>query len=365
MMKGSRTMFDYLAKKQFLMVLPVAVALAMTGCKEEEAANVPSPEPVDLSQTEDLFSNPIKPNPLTSDPATTVVRVNGEEITRGEILELVNAAMQQFGGQVPPQQLSQIQSQMYQRFKEDLITKKLIDAAVAAANIEVTNEEVDEALAKIKESLPEGQTIETALASQGMTIEKLTDSIRNDMATRQFMESKTEGVEGASEDEAKEFYETNPENFKIEETATASHILIKFGEGETDETKVEKKAQLEKIRADIIAGTLSFEDAAKTHSGCPSGAEGGLLGTFGKGRMVPEFEAATFAQEINEVGDIVETQFGYHIIKVSERQPEGVRSFDESKERIIDYLSAQKKQQAIADYLESLRDSATIEELAM
>jgi peptidyl-prolyl cis-trans isomerase C len=358
-------MFDKFMNKKILLVLPMASMLLVAGCKEDEAASAPAPEPVDLSQTEDLFSEPIKANPLTSDPSAVLVRVNGEDITRGEILELMNVAMQQLGGRVPPQQMQQIQGQMYEQIKNDLISKKLIDAAVAKANVVVDEEEVAKTLEQLKTRIPEGQTLEAALAAQGTTLAELTENIKNDMATRQFLETKTEGIAEATEAEAKEFYDTNPDRFKKPESVSASHILITFDEGETDEAKVAKKAELETIRANIIAGTITFEDAATQHSGCPSKAQGGSLGTFGKGQMVPEFEVAAFTQEIDEVGDVVETQFGYHIIKVTERAEEGVVPYDEAKEQIIAFLSGQKKQEAVAEYIKSLRDSATIEEIAM
>jgi len=347
--------------KTTLMALPVAIALVFTGCDEEEIAEAPVAEQVDLAQTEDLFSEPIQPNPLTTDPDAVLVRVNGEEITRGDVQKLMAAAMQQVAGQVPPQQLQQMQTQMYNNVREQLITKKLMDAAIVAANVVVSEEDLAAAMDEIRASVPPGQELDAALAASGTTLEELTENIKEQLATRQFLESKTEGVADATEAEAREFYDANPDRFKKPESVSASHILIKFDEADTDETKAEKKAQLEMIRTDIIAGTITFQDAAATNSHCPSKAQGGSLGTFGKGQMVPEFEVAAFTQEIDEVGDVVETQFGYHIIKVSDRQEEGVVDFEESKEQIVGFLSNQKKQEAVAAYIKSLRDAATIE----
>ncbi len=356
-------MFNNLSKSKFLMVLPVAAALILAGCDEEETA-VPATEPVDLTQTEDLFANPVKPNPLTADPAAVVVRVNGEDITRGEILTLVNASLKQLAGRVKPEQIPQVKSQMYERFKNELITKKLMDAAVAAANIVIDDADITSSIDEIRGRIPEGQTLEAALASQGISMDKLKENISTDLATRKFLEDKTADIEAATETEAKEFYDSNPKDFKKPESVTASHILLTFDDTDTEATKAEKKAQLEKIRADIIAGKSTFEAAAQEYSKCPSSAQGGSLGNFGKGQMVPEFEVAAFSQEIDEVGDIVETQFGYHIIKVTDHQDEGTVSFDETKKHIVDFLSGQKKQKAIGNFIASLRDSATIEELA-
>ena len=354
-------MFNKLAKKTFLIALPVVFAMVFTGCDEEETAVAPVAAPVDLAQTQDLFSEPIQPNPLTTDPATVMIRVNGEEITRGDIQEVMAAAMQQVSGQVPPQQLQQMQAQMYNNVREQLITKKLMDAAIATANVVVSEEDLAVAMDEIRASVPPDQDIEAALATSGSSLEQLTENVKGQLATRNFLEGKTESVSDATEEEAREFYDANPERFQKPEGVAASHILIKFEEVDTDEIKAEKKAQIEKIRADIIVETITFEDAAGEYSSCPSKAQGGSLGTFGKGQMVPEFEVAAFTQEIDEVGDVVETQFGYHIIKVTERQEAGVVDFDEAKEQIIIFLTGQKKQEIISDFIKSLRDSATIE----
>lgn len=361
-------MSNKFAKTTILLMLPIASLLVLTGCEEDEVA-APAAEQVDLTQTEDLFTQPIQPNPLTTDPAAVVVRVNGEDITRGEIMEVMNATLQQLGGQVPPQQLQQMQAQLYNNVQDQLITKKLMDAAIATANVVVADADVAAELEKIRanfklQSNTDGQTLESTLEAQGASIEELTANIKEQLATKIFLESKTTGIEDATEAEAKEFYDANPDRFQKPEGVSASHILVKFEETDTDETKAEKKAQLEKIRADIIAETITFEDAATAHSGCPSSAQGGSLGTFGKGQMVPEFEIAAFTQEIDEVGDVVETSFGYHIIKVTDRQEEGTVSFEESKEQIVMFLSGQKKQEAVTAFIKSLRDSATIEMVA-
>ena len=142
---------------------------------------------------------------------------------------------------------------------------------------------------------------------------------------------------------------------------TASHILI----ASSDDADEDPKSTLDEIRATIIAGETSFAEAAAAHSTCPSSANGGSLGTFGKGQMVPEFEIAAFTQEVGEVGDIVETQFGYHIIQVSERTEEGTIAFQTAKDQIIEFLTNQSKQQVISSYIETLRDQATIEELSL
>ena len=316
---------------------------------------------IDLSKTEDLFSAPMQPNPLTNDPEAIVVRVNNMEIKRGEIIELVNLTMQRIGEQVPPQQLPQLQQQMYTRVKNDLINAKLIESAVKTSDIQVSEADIEAELTAIRGSLPEGKTLEELLAVQENTLTELKSDIRNQLASRTLFEQQVIGVTDANEVDAKTFYDENPTNFQTPEQVTAGHILIAVSEDSSEDPK----ATLEEIRASIIAGEASFEEAAAAHSSCPSSANGGSLGTFGKGQMVPEFEIAAFTQEVGEVGDIVETQFGYHIIQVSERTEEGTIAFQTAKNQIIEFLTNQSKQQVISSYIETLRDQATIEELSL
>jgi len=93
---------------------------------------------------------------------------------------------------------------------------------------------------------------------------------------------------------------------------TASHILIAFG-ADSDRSEADAKAQIEALKADI-AGGANFAALAAEHSDCPSSAQGGDLGAFGRGMMVPEFEQAAFALETGAVSDVVQTDFGYHLI---------------------------------------------------
>jgi peptidyl-prolyl cis-trans isomerase C len=250
---------------------------------------------------------------------------------------------------------------MYTRVKNDLINAKLIESAVQAADIPVSEADIETEIATIRESLPEGKTLEELLGAQENTLDELKTDIRNQLASRILFDQQVEGVIEANEIDAKTFYDENPSNFQTPEQINASHILI----ATTEDASEDPKANLEEIRASIIAGEISFAEAAAAHSSCPSSANGGSLGNFGKGQMVPEFEIAAFTQEIGEVGDIIQTQFGYHIIQVSERTEEGTIAFETVKEQIIEFLTNQSKQQVISAYIETLRDQSTIEEFSL
>ena len=134
-----------------------------------------------------------------------------------------------------------------------------------------------------------------------------------------------------SQEEIEAYYEENKDQFSSQERVKASHILV----------KTEKEA------ADVIKeleGGLSFEEAATKYSTCPSKERGGDLGFFAKGQMVLEFEDAAFSLELNKVSEPVKTQFGYHIIKVTDSKPAGIKSLEEAKAEIEDTLLGQKQQ---------------------
>ena len=150
-----------------------------------------------------------------------------------------------------------------------------------------------------------------------------------------------------TEEEVKDFYNNNPDMFKGEESVRAKHILV-----DSEEKAKEVKA--------AIDGGLSFEDAAKENSTCPSSSQGGDLGFFTRGRMVPEFEDAAFAMTIGEVSEPVKTQFGYHLIKVEEKTPEVTRSFDEVKGQLQMNLLSQKQNEAYINFINKLKQEQDV-----
>lgn len=146
-----------------------------------------------------------------------------------------------------------------------------------------------------------------------------------------------------TDEEAKKFYEENPQHFTQGETVRASHILVAEEDACND------------ILAKITAGEVTFEDAAKEHSTCPSGQQGGDLGQFGRKQMVPEFDEAAFAAEVGHVVGPVKTQFGYHLIKVAEKSEATVVPFEQVESTIKNNLLQQKQNRAYTEKAEELR----------
>ena len=139
------------------------------------------------------------------------------------------------------------------------------------------------------------------------------------------------------------YYNENKAQFVQGPTVNASHILVDS----------EEKAN--EILAKINAGEMTFEDAAKEFSTCPSGKEGGSLGDFGRGQMVPEFDEACFTMEVGTLSAPVKTQFGYHIIRLNSKGEETEMPFDAIKAQLKEKLMQDKQQAAYQSKLNQLK----------
>lgn len=164
--------------------------------------------------------------------------------------------------------------------------------------------------------------------------EEMIEKMKVELASHMAATSIIEGVK-VEEVEEKAFYEENPDLFEAQAQVSAKHILV---ENENSANDIAKE----------IANGLAFEEAAKKYSTCPSKERGGDLGYFAKGQMVPEFEKAAFEGEIGKVIGPVQTQFGYHLIRVEDKKEGSVVPFEQVQEQIHQQL-IQNKQKEVYD----------------
>lgn len=176
---------------------------------------------------------------------------------------------------------------------------------------------------------------EAAFAAQ---LKRAKESLLTEYAIR-----KTIDRADVKEEEVRAFYDENLDKFTEGETVNASHILVES----------EEKAR--EIAEEIAGGALTFEEAAKKYSSCPSKEAGGNLGEFGRGQMVPEFEAAAFTQEVGTVGAPVKTQFGYHLVRVNAKSEAKPISYNDARESVYRKLLADKQQAAYRSRINQLK----------
>ena len=286
-----------------------------------------------------------------------VATVNGQNITKQQLQELFNAALQSSGAKIGDLN-SQQQLGGYTQLLQDLIMDKLV--AEAASSEKVSDADVDAELAKIKGQFPDDKAFQEQIAQAGMTPEKLKENIRTGLQQSRWMKSQVKTSE-ITDDQAKSFYESNIKEFEQPETVKASHILFMV-DPDASADVVKQKEEAATKAAERAAAGEDFTKLAKELSEEPGASEsGGDLGFFPKDRMVPEFADAAFAQKVGDISKPVKTQFGWHVIKVTDKKAAGTVPFDQVKEQVVAYLKSNNQREAVQAVLNKLKESAKIE----
>lgn len=289
-----------------------------------------------------------------------IASVNGSVITKSEVDSEREKLTRQFQGKIPPDQMESMLPRLWQQALENLINLRLLNQEADRQNIQLDRETIDKQVEQISSRFPNPEKFKEQLSAMGITEEKLRDEIGASLRIEKLLESSSEENEEVNEKDIKDFYENHPENFQTPERIQASHILLKIDSGDTPEVKEQKRQKLSEIRKQIEDGA-DFAQMAREYSDCPSKSRGGDLGLFDRGRMVKPFEDAAFQLKVGEVSDIVETQFGLHLIKLTDRQEGQVTPLENAREKIVYYLKHQKQEKAINNYLTQLRSKAKID----
>jgi peptidyl-prolyl cis-trans isomerase C len=335
---------------------PAAEAQATPGSSPAATATA-APSPAATTTTPDSPATSSAPAGADGikDPVATV---NGEPITKAQLDEVFNEAIKTLG--VPADQIPEDQKLMgYRQLLDRMIMDKLLTKA--AEGTVVPQEEIDKQIAEIKAQFPSEEEFSKKLGELGQTPDQLNEKIKAALQKEKWILSQISDQTNVTDEDAKKFFDENKDRFGKGETVRASHILFMV---KPDATEEEEKQQLEAAKKAIArAKKEDFAKLAKELSQDPGSAEqGGDLDYFEKGQMVPEFADAAFSQKVNTVSaQPVKSQFGYHVIKVTDKKPAQPATFEAEKERILTGLKGMKEEQAVNNLFESLRSSAKIE----
>ena len=335
--------------------------IAIAGCKNDNAEttttaadNVANTAETTPAATAPV-TMPIVAPVVAGNPDDILAEVNGTKLTRGEVDKEIDIQMVALQDRIPPERKEEFRQGMYKYTVEQFVVRELLITEAKKQKIEITQADKDKAYEQIKESLPPGKTIEEAMAESPLGKERMEQEIKTGLTITKLIEQEMSDKVAITAEDIATFKKENAENLTTPESVTASHILFMVEEDASDEVKAETKAKAEKIQKELIAGG-DFAKLAADNSSCPSKAKGGDLGSFGRGQMVSEFENAAFSQKIGIVGPVVETKFGYHIIKVTAREDGGVMP-DDKVEKI---LESQKQREIAGDLIDRLRAKAKI-----
>lgn len=254
-----------------------------------------------------LLTFTLSSNSSKKEEETTVALVNNEKITKDELYDyLVKANGQQA--------------------LNALIVDKIIVLEAKSQNVNITEEDIQNETDKMVENMGGEEAFNNALQYSGISKEDLKENIETNLSIKKLLEPEI----SITEKEQKKYFEENKETFNQQEEVKARHILVK-----TKETALEVEEKL--------AAGEDFEKLAKEYSTDTGSSEnGGDLGFFGRGKMVPEFEEAAFSLEVGKISSPVKTEHGYHIIKVEDKKEAKEANYEDSKEDIKDIIFQEK-----------------------
>jgi peptidyl-prolyl cis-trans isomerase C len=206
-------------------------------------------------------------------------------------------------------------------------------------------------VSQIKKNFKTDKEFEDVLAKTGDDPETMRERVERNLRLRNFVVKKFFDDTKVSDDDMRKYHDQFPERFIKGEEVRASHILF---------NEAEKDSALE-IHEKLTEQGADFSECAKLHSVCPSGENGGDLGFFDRGKMVPEFERAAFDTAVGHISDIVQSQFGYHIIKVTDRREGGKFELDEIKDSLRQSMINSIVNHKINKFTSELRETADIQ----
>ena len=312
------------------------------------------------SPTETAKNSPGAGQP--SDASKTVATVNGTIIDEAKLdaaVAGIRRHMARQGQMMPDEALPQIRENVL----DHLIGEELLHQDSRRQGLAVDEKAIQEELTAMRQNFKDEQAFDSALAAAGMSQAQLAERMRRQASIQKLIETRISPEVKVTDAQANEFYTAHPDLFVSPEQVRARHILVRADKNAEAEVRSAARQRLDDIRQKALAGE-DFAALAQAHSEDPGSKEkGGDLGFFGRGRMVKPFEEAAFALPLKQISEIVETEYGYHLIQVTERKDAGTVSFEEVKPRILEHLKQQQIRERTEGYVDNLRKGAKIEKL--
>ena len=317
---------------------------------------------------------------------TGIIEVNGKVITQNDFDQEFDKSVdksfiKQFGGS--KNVVKEDSNPLYAAFKEkvvnELIIKALLDSEIEKRGIEATKEDVQNELKTVIDKVGSKDELNKILKERKISNNQFTNDLKTQIKIRKLVNS-VEKVE-VTDAEAQKYYDSHPQEFTHGEQVRASHILISANlldmiktikeknpnmtptelNAEVEKRMAAQKTKAEAVLKEVKSNPENFAAIAQQKSDDKgSAARGGELGFFPKEAMVPEFANAAFSMKPNTISDLVTTNYGYHIIKVTDRMEAGKTPFAKVKEDLKFYLETQKQIAVLKKLTASLMKDADI-----
>ncbi len=281
--------------------------------------------------------------------------VNGQEISAEAVnFELDRLVRFYMGHGMTMAEIRQNLPKLEAKALDQAIGAKLLLDQAARLDIPVTEKDIDAEVARVVQQVGGEENYKKALAAQGISEADFRKELEKGARVNMLVNQACAHVADPTEDEVTAFYEAHKAEYVEPPQVLCQHILVKG----SNDAALDK---IKEIRERIVNDKADFAEEAKKHSDCPSGAQGGSLGWFGRGMMVPEFDKAAFEMKKGEVSGVVTTEFGYHIIYKADERGGGQQTIVDVHDQIKDLLRHEARGKAMDAYVAELREKATIE----
>ena len=349
-------------------VLFVLLGLAASACSKDPAtapAGAAAPGSVTAASTAQPGAAPAgqaapavpAAKPVPAELPEVVARVNGEDVKRSELEMAIRSLEGRARSAVPPEQRDAVYRQVLDR----LVGFHLLVQEAKARKVVAPPWEVDSQVEQIRKQFPSEDAFAQMLKSRGVTQEQLRADTAQTIAVNVMLKAELEPKVAITPEASRKFYDENKARFRQDDSVHASHILIRTPENADAAAKAKAKSQADALLAQVTKGA-DFASLAKQHSQDPGSApNGGDLGFFSKGQMVPAFDQAAFSLKPGQTSGVVETPFGYHIIRVSETKAGRDLGYDEVKGQIEEYLKQQVRDQKSQEFVDQLKAKGKIQ----
>lgn len=294
----------------------------------------------------------------------TLAKVNGTSIKQDSVDKYVEFLKNQDSTSVPEENTAEFKT-LQANILDSLIVLVVLENHADKNNFKATQEEIDNAYQTIVDSYPSESDFEAALTSKNISKVFLMDQLKNEVLREKIFADVTKNI-AVTDEEIRQYYDSNRETlFNVPEQVQVSHILIKFnipeGQELNEQIKTEAYDKIKVIQEKLKNGE-DFATLAKTYSEDTENAEsGGNLGFISAGQTIEEFEKAAFALKVGEISDIVETTYGYHLIKVTDHTDAYIKDFSEVTDTIKSYLLSNKQNIEWESFIYDLISKTNIE----
>jgi peptidyl-prolyl cis-trans isomerase C len=291
---------------------------------------------------------------------TRAAVVNGTVISKSDLDKEIARTEQRIKGMGYTLDESK-RAEMQQQVLDELIGAELLFQESHAKGITVDKATVTTRMEDLKKKFPSDTEFKAMLTNVNMTEDAIRAKMGQVMAIEQLIEKQVASKVTVTDAEMKSFYDGNPTSFAMPAQVRARHILIKVEKDADEAAKKAARAKIDKLLAQAKKKGGDFAElATKNSEDTGSAVKGGDLGFFGKEQMVAPFAEAAFALKAGEISAVVETPFGFHIIKCEEIKPASTVPFETAKERIGQYLKQQTVQKKVQELVQELKTKGKV-----